>query len=68
MRYLDICFPGGGWGKCRGYLYDVVLFESDVLQRDVTFVSNARRSMVTDKSIEGVPDLVVEVISPSTDA
>ena len=46
--------------------YDVVLDASTVLEPDVVFVSKARQSIVKLACIEGVPDLVVEVISDSS--
>jgi len=45
---------------------DVVLDASTVLEPDIVFVSKARKSIVKEACIEGVPDLVVEVISPSS--
>ncbi|MGO9274497.1 MAG: Uma2 family endonuclease [Terriglobia bacterium] len=46
--------------------YDVVLDASTVLEPDIVFVSKARKSIVKEAGIEGVHDLVVEVISPSS--
>jgi Uma2 family endonuclease len=47
---------------------DVVLSENDIVEPDVVFVSEKRLSILTEKNIQGAPDLVVEVLSPSTAA
>ncbi len=46
--------------------YDVVLEEGVVLQPDVLFVSRQRYHLLTDACLRGAPDLVVEVVSPSS--
>jgi Uma2 family endonuclease len=48
--------------------YDVVLSPVDVIEPDVIYVSNERASIVTPANIQGSPDLVVEITSPSTRA
>jgi Uma2 family endonuclease len=45
---------------------DVVLSEHDIVEPDVFFIAEARAGIIGPKYIEGAPDLVVEVISPST--
>lgn len=45
---------------------DVVLSRFDVLQPDIFFISTGRLSIIGEKHISDAPDLVVEVLSPST--
>ena len=64
----------GAWVKERGLgsvffsPTDVVLSDSDVVQPDLLFISNERGHVVTRDNVQGAPDLVVEVLSPSTSA
>lgn len=45
---------------------DVFLTDINVFQPDVMFISNERLSLITENGIEGGPELVVEILSPST--
>ena len=45
---------------------DVVLSDSDVVEPDLLFISSERLGIITQLNIQGAPDLVVEIHSPST--
>jgi len=45
---------------------DVVLSETNVIQPDLVFVSKEKSEVIRERGIFGSPDIVVEVISPST--
>ena len=45
---------------------DVVLSDTVVVQPDLLFISNERAHIITEQNIQGAPDLVVEILSPST--
>jgi len=45
---------------------DVIFSPTNVRQPDFVFISNKRLDIVTSRGIEGAPDLVVEILSPST--
>ena len=55
-----------GLGMLRWAPVDVVLSDEDVVQPDLLFVSNERRDIITEDNVAGAPDLVIEVLSPST--
>lgn len=46
--------------------FDVVLSNTDVVQPDLIFVSNECADIITPANIQGAPDLVFEILSPST--
>ena len=45
---------------------DVVLSDSDVVEPDLLFISRERMGIITRLNVQGAPDLVVEIHSPST--
>ncbi|WP_281246359.1 Uma2 family endonuclease [Desulfoscipio geothermicus] len=45
---------------------DVLLTEKDKPQPDIMFISKERLDIITDNYIKGAPDLVIEILSPST--
>jgi Uma2 family endonuclease len=47
---------------------DVVLSTHDVVQPDILVVTTERRAILSDKFVAGAPDLIVEVLSPSTES
>ena len=46
--------------------FDVVLSFTDVVVPDLIYLSRARAHLLTPKNLQGAPDLVVEILSPST--
>ena len=46
--------------------FDVVLSFTDVVVPDLIYLSKARAHLLTAKNLQGAPDLVVEILSPST--
>ena len=56
----------GGLGQVFIAPLDVVLSNVNVVQPDLLFISNARQHILTEANVQGAPDLVVEILSPST--
>jgi Uma2 family endonuclease len=56
------------WKKRRAQVLaspiDVILDETNTVQPDVVVVKHEHRSIITRRGIVGVPDLVIEVVSP----
>lgn len=46
--------------------FDVLFGEGDYLEPDLLFVRSDRTELLSDRGVEGAPDLVVEIASPST--
>ena len=60
------------WQSGEGEVFDapvdVILSDTDVVQPDILWLQSENRTMVKKEGIFGAPDLVIEVISPSTEA
>ncbi|MFW6084789.1 MAG: Uma2 family endonuclease, partial [Gemmatimonadota bacterium] len=65
LRILEDPGHGQVWYAPLGVRFPAT---GEGVQPDLVFVSHARRNIVAPDELEGAPDLVVEILSPSTEA
>lgn len=53
-------------GEIRIAPYDVHFSKRNIFQPDLIFISNSNLHQIESKGLVGVPDLVIEVLSPGT--
>ena len=55
-----------GLGTVLDAPIDVILSTTTIVQPDLLFIRSGREVIVTERGIEGAPDLIVEILSPSS--
>ena len=63
---LDAFIQAHGLGELYPGPVDILFAEGDYLAPDLAFVRADRVGILRERGIEGAPDLVIEVVSPST--
>ncbi len=66
LLWLLMQIEESGFGWVYHAPFDVVLSDTDVVQPDLMFISKERAGIITPANVQGAPNLVVEVLSPST--
>ena len=56
----------GNLGRLLAAPVDVKLAEDETVVPDLVFIRHDRLSIIGPKAIEGAPDLIAEILSPST--
>jgi Uma2 family endonuclease len=67
-RILSNHVGAGKLGRLFVAPTDVVLSKNDVVEPDVFFIAQKNLAMIGPNNIQGAPDLVIEILSPSTAA
>ena len=62
LKYLE----SNPIGELRIAPYDVHLDEENVFQPDIIFIKNENLSKIEQNGFHGAPDLIIELLSPST--
>jgi len=65
--FLAACVIPNNLGEIFPAPMDVVFTEHDTFQPDLLFITKERLNIIGENKIEGSPDLVVEILSPSND-
>ena len=55
-----------GFGKIFYAPCDIVFSDINIVQPDLIFISKKNYEILTDLNIKGAPDLLIEILSPST--
>ena len=66
VLFAPFVMGGNALGEAFFAPIDVIFASEDIFQPDLIFVSRDRLHIITDRGLEAAPDLVVEVLSPST--
>lgn len=64
--YLMSCLEKKGMGKVFHAPIDVALADDTIVQPDILFIRTAKLYIIGERYIEGPPDLIIEILSPST--
>ena len=63
---MNAFVEGNELGRVFHAPYDVLFTDTDIVQPDLMFVSREREHIRTPANIQGAPDLIVEILSPSS--
>ena len=63
---LKVYFKGTKKGRVFAAPTDVILSDINIVQPDLLVILAARTSIITEKNIQGAPDLVIEILSETT--
>ena len=63
---LNVHVRAGGLGKVLAAPTDLKFADPSIVQPDILYIRQAARGIITTQNIQGAPDLVVEIISPSS--
>ena len=55
-----------GLGTAYFAPFDIVFSDTEVVQPDLMFIARERTEIITHANVQDAPDLVVEILSPST--
>lgn len=66
FRKLAEFVEGGSEGLVLLSPIDVYLDDENAVQPDMVFISDLRKEIIRHDGIYGAPDLVIEILSPST--
>jgi Uma2 family endonuclease len=66
FRILDKFIVEKNLGEAFFAPCDVILSDINVIQPDILFISRQNYEIITALNIQGTPDLLIEIISPST--
>lgn len=53
-------------GEVRIAPFDVYLSKKNIFQPDIIYIANENLDKIEDKGLVGVPDIVIEILSPGT--
>lgn len=63
-QFLDV--EASGIGRMYHAPFDIVFSDTEVVQPDLMFIARERYDIITHANVQDAPDLVVEILSPST--
>ncbi len=67
MLFLQIAeVEASGLGQAYFAPFDIVFSDTEVVQPDLMFIARERAEIITHANVQAAPDLVVEILSPST--
>ncbi len=66
LRIVDDYIQKHNWGEVLFSPVEVYLDEENFVEPDLVCVSREHQEIITENNIKGAPDLIVEILSPST--